>query len=347
MVATPLAAALGIAILLACAPHAAAAAEPAQDKERADPPVLMYPASGRPGLEQSPDASGTIEAEPRGGRGKTARPRAAESSTAKPAAKPKTAVPKAATPGASRHPSPKRSVPRRKDAKEMKNKVSTPQPGAQPEVTYPDTFTPLPAAGMTADEAWGRLMDGNRRYVSASFIHPEHLSERRKRVAMRQMPFAVVLGCVDSRVPPELVFDQGLGDLVVVRVAGHVPGPYVLGSIEFAVESFGTPLVVVLGHERCAMVEAAVRVSGGGSRPMVGYTAKLVEPILPAVEKAKAQRPTSHEALLDQSIRIHVQQVTETLQGMSPLLNHHAKEGKLRIIGARYDLDTGTVDLVP
>ncbi|MBM3271573.1 MAG: carbonic anhydrase [Candidatus Sericytochromatia bacterium] len=186
------------------------------------------------------------------------------------------------------------------------------------------------------------MLEGNKRYLSAAFIHPENLAERRTDLAKGQQPFAVILGCADSRVPPEFVFDQGLGDLFVVRVAGNVVDPHVLGSIEYAVEHLGSPLIVVLGHERCGAVKAAV--AGGDPG---GHIGSLVTAIAPAVKQARASHPPDADALLDRAIKANVHQVAVEMGRTSPILAAFLKAKRLAIRGARYDLDTGVVELVP
>ena len=182
-----------------------------------------------------------------------------------------------------------------------------------------------------------RLVEGNQRYAAAKATHPDGTAARRTEVAKEQKPFAVVLGCADSRVPPELVFDQGLGDLFVVRVAGNVADDAVLGSIEYAVEHLGASVVVVLGHERCGACKAAL---DGGEAP--GHLHALVDPIAPAVRETAAQ-PGDR---LDNVVRANVRLVVGELAESKPLLAHLVEEHKLRVIGARYDLDTGEVEFL-
>ena len=188
--------------------------------------------------------------------------------------------------------------------------------------------------GVSPDEALKKLMQGNRRFVAAEYTHPNQSAERRSEVAKGQHPVAGILSCADSRVPPEIVFDQGMGDLFVVRVAGNMPSPNVLGSLEYAVEHLGVNLIVVLGHERCGAVDAAVK---GGQVP--GHIASLVEAIRPAVAEAKG-RPGD---LLDNAVRANIEMVVEQLTSKSHILAESVHEGKLKIVGARYDLDTGMV----
>ena len=196
-------------------------------------------------------------------------------------------------------------------------------------------------AHLTADEVLKQLMEGNARYVAAKPSYPDQSNERRLEVAKGQHPMAVVLGCADSRVPPELLFDQGLGSLFVLRVAGNIADAAVEGSIEFGVEEFHIPLVVVLGHERCGAVKATLDASESGAEAP-GHIGAVVAPIKPAVEQAKQ----SEGDVLDRAIIANVANVTAQLKACEPLLSELVHHEKLRVVGARYDLDTGEVTLV-
>jgi carbonic anhydrase len=183
-----------------------------------------------------------------------------------------------------------------------------------------------------------KLLEGNKRYVEGKPSHPNQTFERRKHMAKGQHPFAVVISCSDSRVPPEIIFDQGIGDLFVVRVAGNIVDDAGLGSIEYAAEHLHVTLIVVLGHERCGAVEAAVK---GGEAP--GHIKSLVEAIRPAVENAKG-RPGG---LAENAMRTNVKMVVEHLKASRPILEHLVHKETLSVIGARYDLDDGHVTLIP
>jgi carbonic anhydrase len=191
------------------------------------------------------------------------------------------------------------------------------------------------------DQYLTRLLEGNKRYLAAEFVHPYALSERRAEVAKGQHPYVAILGCADSRVPPEIVFDQNLGDLFVIRVAGNIANPHVLGSLEYAVEHLGSVLIVVLGHERCGAVRASL--SGGHA---AGHVGSLVTAIKPAVDLAAKTRPAGEDAYLDLAVRTNVKWVAKGLTEASPILAAYVKAGRLKIQGARYDLDTGEVSLV-
>ncbi len=192
------------------------------------------------------------------------------------------------------------------------------------------------AAAIPAEQALKLLIEGNQRYVFHRSSHPHADQKRLLEVAKRQTPFAVILSCADSRVPPELVFDQGLGDLFVVRVAGNILDDAVLGSIEFAAEQLNVPLVMVLGHERCGAVAATL---AGGKVP--GHIGSLVKAIQPAVERVRGKSGD----LLDNAVRANVQMVAEQMSASEPLAGL-VKSKKLKIVGGRYDLDTGTVEII-
>jgi len=196
---------------------------------------------------------------------------------------------------------------------------------------------PLRATAPAAGGALGELEAGNRRFVRGEFSQLRRGLERRDQLASGQRPFAVIVGCSDSRVPPELVFDQGLGDLFVVRVAGNVVDDAALASIEYAVEHLGAQTIVVLGHERCGAVKAVV--DGG---PLGGHMEALAGAIRSAVETAKCQVGVD---LLDAAVEANVQRVVKQLSTSRPVLEDQVYGG-LKIVGARYDLDSGKVDFL-
>jgi len=188
-----------------------------------------------------------------------------------------------------------------------------------------------------SEDGMSRLVDGNARYVGGWPTHPHEARERRLEIASVQRPFAAILGCSDSRVPPEIVFDQGLGDLFIVRTAGHVVDHMVLASLEYAVEHLKVPLIVVLGHTRCGAVAAAVE---GGEHP--GHLGRLVEAIRPAVEAAEDER--AH--LLDRAVRENVIRVVAELEASRPVLAYLVQEETVSIVGAVYALETGRVEFL-
>lgn len=197
-------------------------------------------------------------------------------------------------------------------------------------------------SGLTPDEALERLREGNQAFASD---HPLPVSlggERRHALAAGQAPFAVLVSCSDSRVPPEMVFGRGLGELFTIRMAGNTIDTTALGSIEYAVEHLGVPLVVVMGHERCGAVSAAADVVQRNAH-FPGAIGAMLQPIIPAVLVARATHPESD--LVDQSVRENVRQVVQHLrETASPALLERQASGDLRIVGARYDLDDGVVD---
>jgi carbonic anhydrase len=162
--------------------------------------------------------------------------------------------------------------------------------------------------------------------------------ERRTDLISSQHPIAIVVGCSDSRVPPEAVFDQGLGDIFVVRTAGQVLDNASMGSIEYAVEHLGVPLLVVLGHDSCGAVTAAVK---GGEAP--GHMNRQVESILPAVDEAKEMNDKGE--LLNNSIDNNINNIRNDLIDAEPILSEKVRKGELSIVGARYHLDTGAVQI--
>jgi carbonic anhydrase len=191
---------------------------------------------------------------------------------------------------------------------------------------------------LTPDQALAKLMEGNKRYASSHSQRPHQTARRRHELEKDQHPFACILSCSDSRVPPEIVFDEGLGDLFVVRVAGHIVDNAVTGSIEYAVEHLGSKLVLVLGHERCGAVQATL----GGGEPGT-HIQSLVEAISPAVIDAKKEPGEP----LANAVRANVRLVVQQLRQSGPILAEQLRSHKIRIVGAVYDLDRGSVLLVP
>ena len=194
-----------------------------------------------------------------------------------------------------------------------------------------------PAAGPAADEALARLMAGNQRYVQHKEQHPDQSPARRKELGSEQHPFAVILGCADSRVSPELLFDQGLGDLFVVRVAGNIVDDAVLGSIEYAVEHLGTKLIMVLGHEKCGAVSAAVE---GGIAP--GHLKALVAAIQPSVE-ASAKEPGDR---IHNCVIANARRAAQQVRNSEPVLKDAVEKHGVKVVAADYMLDSGRVNLL-
>lgn len=200
-------------------------------------------------------------------------------------------------------------------------------------------------AGLTPDQAMTRLTEGNARFVSMTHADPNSSSGRLMAVSRGQKPFVGVLGCVDSRVPPELVFDRGLGDIFDARIAGAVHADAAVGSLEFGVEEFDVPLLVVLGHSQCGAVTAAVKAfQGGDHTPPPGHIASVVEPIVPAVKAVVAQN-VKGEILINAAAKEVVRRGVADMSN-SPVLKDRLTAGRLKIVGAFYDLDTGKVDFL-
>lgn len=195
------------------------------------------------------------------------------------------------------------------------------------------------APALTPDQALEMLKRGNDEYFHDRPFHGNVDRQRRISIAREQHPIAVLVSCSDSRVPPELLFGRGLGELFIVRNAGNTVDTTALGSIEYAVEHLGVPLVMVLGHERCGAVQAAVSVVKENAR-FHGAIGQMVEPIIPAVLEAQAQPGD----LVDNAVRANVRRVVERLKHAGPTLLEPLEQGELKIVGARYDLDDGDVD---
>ncbi|MBG6077440.1 carbonic anhydrase [Polaromonas sp. CG_9.11] len=168
-------------------------------------------------------------------------------------------------------------------------------------------------------------------------------SDRRVEIARGQIPFAVLVGCSDSRVAPEVLFNTGLGELFIVRNAGNTVDTVALGSIEYAVQVLGVPLILVLGHERCGAVEAALSVVEKNT-VYPGSIGRMVEPIIPAVLKAKASGKYKGEEMLDAAVHENVRRTVDRLRTSEPTFIDSLRSGKLMVVGASYDLDDGKVD---
>jgi len=202
---------------------------------------------------------------------------------------------------------------------------------------------PAPAAAATADhpsgpapaDALALLAEGNQRFVSGHLQHPRQDPARRTELAKGQVPSAIVIGCSDSRTSPEILFDQGLGDLFVIRVAGNVLDDHALGSVEYAAEHLGTRLVIVLGHQSCGAVKAAREVVASGAMPH-DHIASLVEAIRPAVLATKGED-------VEDTCKANVHDVAQALRDSQPVLHALTGSGQLQVVGAYYDLETGVV----
>ena len=200
-----------------------------------------------------------------------------------------------------------------------------------------------PAAVRDPAAVLARLLEGNQRFVNGQLVHPGRKPEDFTALAEGQAPLAAIVACADSRVAPELVFDQGVGDLFVVRVAGNIvsgAGPTVKGSIEFAVAELGVRLIMVLGHSQCGAVKAAItHIDANDALP--GSIGDLIDPIRPAV-RAVAGRPGDK---LSNVIRANVEQGVKRFEGLDPILSKFNKSGELKVVGAVYELRTGKVEV--
>lgn len=198
-------------------------------------------------------------------------------------------------------------------------------------------ITPIQEQTPNADDALRELQAGNEHHQRHQYTHPHETQARQRELVSGQHPHAMVLACADSRVPPEVVFDQGLGDLFTVRVAGNIVDDAVLASFEYAVEHLHTHLLVVMGHQSCGAVTAAV---DGGETP--GHLPSLVAAIKPSVAKAKGQPGN----LLDNAIRINVETAVSQLRTSGPILRDAIANGELKVVGGVCSLESGAVQWV-
>jgi len=200
---------------------------------------------------------------------------------------------------------------------------------------------------ISAEEALRRLREGNGRFAADSDQQRvDHITEARRRELVRgQEPFAIIFGCSDSRVPAEIIFDQGLGDLFVIRVAGNVVAPSLVGSVEFAAEKFGTRLVVVLGHSDCGAVTATLEELSQPVKERSPNLRSIVDRIRPSVETLlETDLRHSPEELLQYAVRANIRASASQLRHASPILEQLIEQDGLRIIGAEYSLESGLVD---
>jgi carbonic anhydrase len=205
---------------------------------------------------------------------------------------------------------------------------------AKPEASFAQNS---PAKNMTPDEALKLLMEGNKRFIDNKRQHPRQDIARLTEVSESQAPFAAILGCADSRVPSEIIFDQGLGDLFVCRVAGNVASSEEIGSLEFGTMILGAKLIMVLGHARCGAVQATIQ---GGRFP--GQIASVIDDIKVGVERAQRESGTNK---LEMAIKANVKYQVEQLN-QSALMGDLIDKGQLKIVAAYYDLSTGQVTLL-
>lgn len=199
-------------------------------------------------------------------------------------------------------------------------------------------------SNVDANQALQLLLDGNKRFIAGNMVNYKHADAKmRKSLVSGQKPYVAILSCSDSRVSPEIIFDQGLGEVFVIRVAGNVTNPAVLGSIEYAAEHLGTPLIMVLGHTNCGAVIAAIDTHGKFSRNLKS----IIRRIAPAVKKAEREYGTKNrEKLIEGAIDENIQLVATKLTKQSWVIKNLVHEGKVKIITAKYDLDSGEVKVM-
>ena len=192
------------------------------------------------------------------------------------------------------------------------------------------------------DQAEKLIKEGSQRFIKAYCGKtPKQGNKCLADVAMRQAPFAVVIACSDSRVPPELLFDRGLGDLFIIRLAGNIVDDAALGSIEYAVDHLGVPLVMVLGHKRCGAVQATVEALEK-NEPVPGHLPALVDAIKPAVDQVKDQPGDK----VDNAVKANIKLITDKLKTAEPVMAPAVKAGKVRVLGAYFNLDDGKVTFI-
>lgn len=192
----------------------------------------------------------------------------------------------------------------------------------------------------SGDEALKLLKEGNERFANDALASKDIGSDRRKELTAGQKPFAIILSCSDSRVPPEEVFDQGLGDLFVIRVAGNVDDTVTLGSIEYAAEHLHVPLLVVMGHSSCGAVKATVE--GGEVPPNIGAIAAKISP---SVEIAKKESQEEEE-VIEAAVVENVKATIKSIEANSSIVEELAEKKELKVVGAKYDLETGMVEFL-
>ena len=197
-----------------------------------------------------------------------------------------------------------------------------------------------------AQEALKLLRDGNARFVSDTRNDDSATGSRRRiELAAQQYPFAIILGCSDSRVPAEIVFDQGLGDLFVIRVAGNIVAPSQIGSVEFAAERYGTRLVVVLGHSSCGAIMATLEELGRNSREQSPNLRSIVNRVRPSIQPLlSTSLANDPETLLRHAVRANIRMSADHLRHGSELLEQLIQSAGLLIVGAEYNLETGVVE---
>jgi carbonic anhydrase len=198
---------------------------------------------------------------------------------------------------------------------------------------------PVSKTTLTSDQALRLLQEGNNQFRTEVPFSGARGRERRLELARGQAPFCVLIGCSDSRVPPEILFSRGLGELFTIRTAGNTIDTVALGSVEYGVTELGCPLLVVLGHERCGAVAAAVEVVQNNAT-FPGVIGEMIQPIIPAVLAARDEQGD----LLDNAVIANARRVAQRLKTQSLIVQEAVRQNRLKVIAARYDLDNGNVD---
>ena len=201
---------------------------------------------------------------------------------------------------------------------------------------------------ITSDEALKRLQTGNGRYVDGQSRYAEVVNvKRRADLVGGQSPWAIILGCSDSRAPAEIIFDHGLGDLFVIRVAGNIVAPSQVGSIEFAVESYDTPLVVVLGHTSCGAIQATLEALKNPEAQHSHNLNSIVSRIRPSLETLyETDLAKDPDNLAKYAVRANIRASVNQIRYSSPILEQRVQSGQLKVVGAQYSIDTGVVDFL-
>lgn len=202
--------------------------------------------------------------------------------------------------------------------------------------------TPRGVEPLTPERALDVLMQGNQRFQASEGVNPDQSSERRAAVALGQAPLAIVLACADSRVAPELIFDQGLGDLYSVRIAGNILSATTLASIEYAAERIAPPLLMVIGHKACGAVKAAFTTIELGARAE-GHVQSLIEALRPVIGHVM---DNAKDDIVDRSVRYNAEYQLEQIRRRSPSVNRLHRDGLMKLVAAYYDLDSGAVELL-
>lgn len=208
--------------------------------------------------------------------------------------------------------------------------------GLGSKLAFPDKAVAQAKEDMTPDQALQALMKGNQRFVSGKLENPRRNMARLTEVAKSQKPFAAILSCADSRVPSEIIFDQGFGDLFICRVAGNVATPEEIGSLEFGTLVLGAKVLMVIGHERCGAVDATIK---GAQVP--GQIASLLDAIKPAIKNSEGQTGDRLENATKANVLYQIEQLKK-----SPVISELIQNNKLKVVGGYYDLDTGMITMV-